>query len=307
MSLRERLTRGRLLALFLTFLFAFAVLPELVVRLMGAWGPGMGEALATFRSFAPLLAALAVQGPILNQPVMEPFGLTIRPERSVLLAWSAPLLALVIGVLFAVLVWDLPLILTENALVAAKRAHLEGEALERFEASLRRGEFTSPLSLVTMGMTGGVVLNFIPALAEEVGFRGFLFRELPGGFWARSLAIGVIWGIFFAPTAYLISLFPGHELEGAALLFAFCVIVSPALTYLRIVTRSTIAVAIARAGFAALTKVGADLTLGLPPTLSPPFGVAGLVGAAGLVALLFLLDRRGEGPRVFEAKAPKRA
>src|SRR5690606_1721128 len=105
MSLRERLTRGRLLALFLTFLFAFAVLPELVVRLMGAWGPGMGEALATFRSFAPLLAALAVQGPILNQPVMEPFGLTIRPERSVLLAWSAPLLARVIGGLFAVLVW----------------------------------------------------------------------------------------------------------------------------------------------------------------------------------------------------------
>src|SRR5690606_34766279 len=174
-----------------------------------------------------------------------------------------------------------------------------------FEEALGKGEFSSPLSLVTMGMTGGVVLNLLPSLAEELGFRGFLFKEMPGGFWARSLLIGLVWGAFFAPTAYLVALFPGKELEGALLLFAFCIVLSPALTYVRVVTGSTIAVAITRAGFAALTKVGADLTLGLDPLLRPPFGVSGLVGAASLVALLYAIDRARPGPQVFAARAKR--
>jgi uncharacterized protein len=306
MSLRSRLTRGRLLALFLGLLFVFGFGPLILADALGERGRGIDAALATFRSFAPLLAALIVQGPILGQPVMEPLGLTIGARRSVLLAWIAPLIALMFGVLFAALVWHVPLVLTEGALVDAKRQFLEGESLARFEEALLEGEFSSPLSLITMGMTGGVALNFIPALAEEVGFRGFLFREVPGGFWRRSLAIGIVWGAFFAPTAYLVELFPGRELEGALLLFAFCVVVSPGLTYVRVATNSTIAVAITRAGFAALAKVGADLTLGLPPVLRPPFGVSGIAGAAALVALFYLIDRAGRGPRVFEARAPRR-
>lgn len=306
MSFRSRLTRGRLLALFLVLLFVFGFGPLLAAELLGVrTQPGIGEALATFRSFAPLFAALIVQGPILGQAVMEPLGLTIRAKPAVLLAWLAPLFALGVGVLVATLVWDSPLLLTEEALVEAKRKLLEGESLERFEEALRKGEFSSPLSLVTMGMTGGVVLNLLPSLAEELGFRGFLFKEMPGGFWARSLLIGLVWGAFFAPTAYLVALFPGKELEGALLLFAFCIVLSPALTYVRIVTNSTIAVAITRAGFAALTKVGADLTLGLDPLLRPPFGVAGLVGVASLVALLYAIDRARPGARVFAARAKR--
>jgi uncharacterized protein len=305
MSLASRLTRGRLLALFIGLTFAFGFGPLFVASFAGARGRGIDEALATFRSIAPLLAALIIQGPILSQPVMEPLGLTLRARPSVLLAWIAPLVALAFGIAFAALAYDVPLLLTEDALVDAKRRLLEGDARERFEEALRKGEFSSPLSLITMGMTGGVVLNLIPAFAEEVGFRGFLFREMPGGFWGRSLAIGVVWGAFFAPTAYLVALFPGRELEGALLLFAFCIILSPALTYVRIVTDSTIAVAITRAGFAALTKVGADLTLGLEPVLRPPFGISGLVGATALVALLYLIDRSRPGAHVFEARAPR--
>ena len=308
MSLHSRLTRGRLLGLFLSLLFVFGFGPLIVAELLGVREePGIGEALATLRSFAPLFAALIVQGPILGQAVMEPLGLTIRATPKVLLAWLAPLFALAVGVLCTVLFWDGPIILTEDALVEAKRGVLEGEARERFEVVLQKGEFSSPLSLVTMGMTGGVVLNLLPAFAEEVGFRGFLFKEMPGGFWRRSLLIGLVWGLFFAPTAYLVGLFPpGREHEGAALLFTFALVLSPALTYVRIVTGSTIAVAISRAGFAALSKVGADLTLGLDPMIRPPFGVSGLIGVVAVVAVFYALDRRGPGPRVFEARAPRR-
>jgi uncharacterized protein len=304
MSLRSRLTRGRLLALFIGLTFALGFGPILLATLAGVRGRGIDEALATFRSIAPLLAALVIQGPILGQPVMEPLGLTLRARPSVLFAWIAPLVALVLAIAFAALAFDVPILITEEALVDAKRGLLEGDARDRFEDAIRKGEFSSPLSLITMAMTGGVVLNLLPAFAEEVGFRGFLFREMPGGFWGRSLGIGVIWGAFFAPTAYLVALFPGRELEGALLLFAFCVVLSPALTYVRVVTSSTIAVAITRAGFAALTKVGADLTLGLEPVLRPPFGLAGLVGAAALVMLLYMFDRARPGAHVFEARAP---
>lgn len=307
MNLLQNMTRTKLIVLFLALLLGLGFIP---VFIAGAFFPGdrgAGAAAATFRSLAPLLAALLIQGPLLRQPVLEPLAITIRPSRAVLLAWLTPLFALIVGLVLTHLIFGANLILSEEQLIEAKRSRLSGESLERFEAAVRRGEISNPLSLITMGLTGGMLVNLFPLLAEEIGFRGFLFRELPGDFWRRSFLIGLIAGIFSLPTAFLLNLFPAHPLEGAALLFIFTVLSSPLLVYLRILTNSTIAVAITRAGFVAFFKVGADLAPDAHELVAPPFGIAGILGLVAILLLYMAYDSWRNQPPIFKARARRSA
>lgn len=303
----KNMTRAKLIVLFLALLFSLGFAPVFIAAIFFPGDPGAGAAAATFRSLAPLLAALLIQGPLLKQPVLEHFGLTIRPSRAVLLAWFTPLFVLIAGLLITHFVFGVSLVLTEDQLIETKRARLSGDALERFETALRRGEFSTPLSLVTMGLTGGIFVNLFPLLAEEIGFRGFLFRELPGNFWKRSLLIGLIAGLFAIPTSFLLNLFPSHPLEGAALLFVFSVLSSPLLVYLRILTGSTIAVAITRAGFVAFFKVGADLAPDAHELVAPPFGAAGVLGLGAVLLLYMVYDSKRNRPPIFRARAKSAA
>lgn len=299
----KNMTRTKLLVLFLALLFSLGFAPVFIAALFFPGNPGAGAAAATFRSLAPLLAALLIQGPYLRQPVLEPLGLTIRPNRAVLLAWFTPLFVLIAGLVITHLVFGATIVLTEEQLIEVKRARLSGEALERFEDALRRGDFSTPLSLITMGLTGGLLVNLFPILAEEVGFRGFLFRELPGDFWQRSFWIGLIAGFFSIPTAFLLNLFPSNPLEGAALLFIFSVVSSPLLVYLRILTNSTIAVALTRAGLVAFFKVGSDLAPSAHELVAPPFGVAGILGIVVILFLYVIYDSQRNRPPIFRARA----
>lgn len=298
----KNMTRTKLIVLFLALLFSLGFAPVFIAGVFFPGDRGASAAAATFRSLAPLLAALLIQGPFLKQPVLEPFALTIRPSRPVLLAWFTPLFVLIAGLAIAHLCFGATIVLTEEQLIEVKRARLSGDALEAFETALRRGEFSTPLSLITMGLTGGVLVNLFPLLAEEVGFRGFLLRELTGNFWQRSLLIGLIAGIFAIPTSFLLGLFPENPLEGAVLLFIFSVVSSPLLVYIRLLTNSTIAAAITRAGLVAFFNVGADLAPDAHELVRPPFGVAGILGLVLILLLYMAYDAKRNRPPIFKAR-----
>jgi membrane protease YdiL (CAAX protease family) len=128
----------------------------------------------------------------------------------------------------------------------------------------------------------GATINALAAFGEEIGWRGWLHRELaPLGFWRRSALIGAIWGLWHAPLILNGHNYPIHRVEGVLLFTAICVMLAPAHALLRDRAGTVWAAAVfhgtfnAAAGLPYLVSAGSDLLVGAP----------GLAGALALVLL----------------------
>lgn len=254
------------------------------------WSGAAGRALAIWYTVPALLAVLLVQGPWLKQPVLGPLGIRFSVNRWWGLAWLLPVALLLIGI---ALVWAAGFepVLTVEQLVANKRSAVPPDQLVEFDAYLAKNTPPHPLMLIVMGMPAGLTFNLIPGMCEEVAFRGYYFRELSGGFWARSTKIGVLWWLWLGPSVALGNLYGSPGLAGVALLLPWCVLASWVLVYIRVRSESVVATAIARGTMIALTAAAHDLTFGTPTWLAPFYGIAGIV-ALGLVWLLCWADDR---------------
>ncbi len=252
-----------------------------------------------------LLATLFVQGPLLRQPVLAPLGLTGRPNRWWLVAWLAPVVLLALALAVGALLGDAPALDTAGY-IAIRRAGLGPELLASFDEALAASPPSHPFRYVLNALLVGPLFPLLIALFTELGFRGFLFREVQGGFWRRSLLIGLAEAAFLAPLGAFGYQFPGTPLLGAGLLAAWALLASPALVYLRVRSGSVIAVALFRGTLFAMTTIAADLS-GAAPALRPFFGAAGLVALALLLLGLFVHDWRFADVRLMGAglqKAP---
>lgn len=283
------MTRSKMFALFLgislgggaAIAFAFA----------NVWGEpsALQKAVSIVHLLPVLFAALYLQGPVLKQPVLEPLGLSASVNRWWLVAWLSPVLVLGVALLFSWALGHAPAI-DVASYIEAKRAALPPEALEGFEARLAESPPSSPWLYVLQGLPAGVTINLLFALATEVGWRGFLFREIQGGFWRRSMLIGVAEAVFFLPMVVFGFRFPDHPLAGAGLMSVWCVLASPVLVYLRVRGASVVPVAMFRGTLVALTLTAAEMS-NTSDWLRPFFGLSGLVGIAALLMLFVLHDR----------------
>ncbi len=287
-----KLTRTKVLAIYVVVAFALAWAPAAWMAYEGhAWSGPFGRAVAVFQSFAPLIAALFVQGPVLKQPILEPLGLRWSINRWWLASWLLGpvvlLLALAIGAAF----FGVEPVLTTSDYVAWKRSLADPAHLAELDARLRESPPTSPLALVLMALPAGLTVNLIPALGEEIAYRGLLFREMPGGYVARSVRIGLVWAGTLLPSVLGGHLFPEHRIEGALLFVAYCVVASLVLVYLRVRSGSTIAVALARGTMMALAVVAVDLSRGASDLVRPLHGATGVLALALVLAGLYAHDR----------------
>lgn len=148
------------------------------------------------------------------------------------------------------------------------------------------------LALV-QGMIAGPTVNTVAALGEELGWRGYLQRELAHlGFWRASAVIGLVWGLWHAPLILHGHNYPAHPVAGVALMVVFSALLAPIFAYARVRGGSVLAAAImhgtvnAVGGLAVMMLAGGtDLTVGLT-------GAAGLAVLALANVALFAYDRR---------------
>ncbi len=142
-----------------------------------------------------------------------------------------------------------------------------------------------PMAIVyfLLAMVVGATLNAVFAFGEEVGWRGFLYREMRGaGFWKMSFFVGLVWGVWHAPLILKGLNYPEHPVAGLLMMSLFTLLLSPVLFFLREKSGSVLVPAIshgtinALGGFAIMyVRGGNDLTTGIT-------GIPGL-----LVLLLF--------------------
>jgi len=246
--------------------------------------------------FMPMTAALVIQKGIYREPALGPLG--IRLDRRYLgwfvLAWVLPALIALAAFGVSLLLPGIRFAPGMEGMIAQYGDRLTPEQLAEMKRQLAAIPWPALLALIlAQGLIAGATINLIAAFGEELGWRGFLVRELsPWRFWPASLLIGVVWGIWHAPVILQGYNYPEHPRLGVLMMTAFAALFTPLITYLRLRAHSVFAAALmhgALNGAAGVSFVfladGSDLTRGV-------LGAAGFIVLAALNLGLAIYDRR---------------
>jgi len=272
--------------------------PVVAMWLQGIeWTGAIGRAVAVWYAVPALVAVLFMQGPVLRQPVLAPLGIRFVVNWWWLVAWLLPVAVLAVGVLVTWWAGYEP-VLTVEQLIENKRSMVPPEQMTEFEAYLAENRPPHPLMLIVLGMPAGLTFNLLLAFCDEVAFRGYFFREIPGGFWTRATAIGVLWWLWLAPSVAIGNLYGVPGVTSVALALPWCIVASWVLVYLRVRSESVIATALARGTILALTAAALDLTFGAPSWLGPFYGLSGVVGLLAISIGFWIYDRTRDKGRL---------
>ena len=215
--------------------------------------------------------------------------LALRPQlnRYILVAWLLPLILILSSILLSSLLPGVELLTNSMSIIDHMEDRLPKDSIEKLRTEAQSLPLHPILLGVLLGMLSGLTINCLAACGEEIGWRGFLHRELrPLGFWQCSFLTGSIWGLWHAPLILKGLNYPDHRYLGLLMMVVFCVLLAPLHHFLRERSRSVWAPSIFHGtinGLAGLTivmvKGGSDLTVGF----------TGLAGFLSLLAANILL------------------
>jgi membrane protease YdiL (CAAX protease family) len=153
---------------------------------------------------------------------------------------------------------------------------------EQFGIEIETNQFAWAVFLTLLqGLLTGITVNALAGFGEELGWRGFLQRELGGlGFWKASAIIGLVWGFWHAPLIVQGFNYPEHPWAGVFLMNVETLLSAPLFAYVCLKADSVVAAAIFHGtcnGMSVLATMGLEGGNDL------------LVGDCGLAGFLVLL------------------
>ncbi len=275
------------LTFFISYAFIFSYF-----ALGGKWLSSGTIFVAPIYMFMPALAAIVVQKLIYKEPLKAPLGISWKINRWWLVAWLLPPAAAFGALGISLLLPDVRYSPQMTGLLERFRSVMSAEQLQRAQKQMASFPIHPFWIGLFLGLLAGPTVNAIAGFGEELGWRGLLQRELGFlGFWKSSALIGVIWGLWHAPIILQGHNYPQHRIVGVFMMTAFCVLLAPVFSYVRLKAKSVIAAAIihgslnATAGVAiAVIEGGSDLTVGLQ-------GLPGFITLAVINLGIFAYER----------------
>jgi len=275
----------------LTFFLSY-LLVILYLVFGGRWVPPGSIIIGTAYMFMPMTAAIVVQKLIYKEPVKEPLGISFRLNRWFLAAWLLPpviaFAALGVSLLFPGVEYSPEM----AGMLERFKSVLPPEQLEQ----MRNQAAALPVHPIWIGLLqgllAGITVNAVAGFGEELGWRGFLQRELGYlGFWKSSALIGLIWGAWHAPIILQGHNYPQHPVAGVFMMIIFTLLLSPIFSYVRLKSGSVLAAAVIHGSLngtvglsVMVIKGGNDLTVGVT-------GLAGFIVLFIVNAGIFIYDR----------------
>lgn len=248
--------------------------------------------------FAPLAALLLAKIPLKSLG----WKLNLRGNvRWYLAAWLLPSVICALGAALYFLIFPSRF----DATGAAYLASLPPEALQQYQQQALPATFFVLISALA-AITYAPLINVIPCLGEEAGWRGFLTPRLTERFGRMKGAVlsGVIWGVWHWP----VILFAGYEYGltywGAPVLgpLLFCVFTTALGILFSLLYEKTGSIWICALGHGAINAFANTPSLFLVPdsgyqqTLGP--FANGLIGGLPLILLaLFVLLKKAPAPQ----------
>jgi uncharacterized protein len=291
MSKDPKRPKGIAIFVVLTFLLSY-LLVFIYLALGGKWVMPGSLIVATAYMFIPMVVAIIVQKYILGELVKGPLGISFKLNRWFLVAWLLPVI-----IAFATLGVSLLLpgveYSPEMAGIFEKfESVLTPEQLQQMKAQADSFPVHPIWIGLLQGLVAGITINAIAGFGEELGWRGFLQKELGNmGFWKSSIVIGLVWGLWHAPIILQGHNYPEHPQAGVLMMIVFTLLLSPIFSYVRLQAKSVIAAAIIHGSLNAtiglplmVIKGGNDLTVGAT-------GLAGFIALALANVGIFIYDR----------------
>ena len=262
------------------------------VGLGGKWNTSMSLAVGIAYMFVPASVAIYLQRFKYKQRVKEELGISFRLNRWFLFAWLIP-------PVLAFITFGISLLFTgveySPNMMGMFERFKDLLTPEQMEEMIRQTENMPihPIWLtLVQGLIAGVTINAIAGFGEELGWRGYLFKEVQHlGFWKSSIIIGVIWGIWHAPIILLGHNYPEHPVAGVFMMTVFAVLISPIFTYVRIKSGSVIAASVMHGTFNAVGGISIMMLVGGNDLIIGVTGVAGFVALVIINICLYGYDR----------------
>jgi membrane protease YdiL (CAAX protease family) len=202
------------------------------------------------------------------------YGISRGRAPFYVLAWLYPFAFLALGVLFV--------LLSGNPVDITLRGIADGLPQEGM------------LPLIVLSLLLDPVLNFLPTLGEEYGWRGFLQAKLLGRFgllWGLVLT-GAIWGVWHAPLILMGYNYPHHaDALGVGMFALWALLVGFFLSWLRLRSGSVFPSALGHGAINAYAGLGVFLAPSADELYGLPLGLPALLALA-ILAVLAYLDLR---------------
>ncbi|MGP4020468.1 CPBP family intramembrane glutamic endopeptidase [Saccharopolyspora sp. 5N708] len=281
---------------------AIAYVPAWLLTLpLWLTGEGLSWAWAPFvlvlMMFMPAVAAFVVNKWISPQPkLLRSIGITnpggIRKWWPyVLVAWLGPPLAAFIALLVGYLL----------RVYQADWTGFSGLLEQSGPTVVGSAPQTSPTTLALTQIGQMLLLGWlhvVPALGEELGWRGYLTRALlplgqPGAF----LTTGVLWGLWHAPVLILGYNYPTVPVVVSFIMMVcFCTLVGTLLSWLRLASGSVWPSAIAHGFLNAVAGLAMVFSKAGHPVDNASVGLLGWTGWIVLGLLILVLIMTGKLP-----------
>ncbi len=289
----------RRIAIFLLFAFAIAWVTGLVIFLTGglANNPLAIPLLATTYMGAPALSHLLTR--LLTREGWHDLFLRPRLRRGWtywLLCWIAPGMLTVLGaaLFFLVLPQYYDPALGNVRKLLQQAASQTGQAGSVASVS----PWTIVVAQTVQAILIAPVLNGLPTLGEEFGWRAYLLpRLMPLGGRKAMLISGVIWGVWHWPVIamghnYGLS-YPGYPWSGMLMMVWFTLIAGTFLGWATLRGGSVWPAVIGHGAINGIAALGILLQHGQPnPLLGPtPVGLVGSLGFAVVALVIFTSPR----------------
>lgn len=285
--------KAKKIGLFIGITFFLSWLMAILFFLLGGrWNTPGATIIGVAYMFVPMVSVIIVQKYLYKEPLKKPLGISFKLNRWFLVAWFLPPIIAFATIGISLLFPQVEYSSEMAGLLERFRGILPPETLEQMESQMAIFPVHPIWIALGQGLIAGITINAVAGFGEELGWRGFLQRELGYmGFWKSSTLIGIIWGIWHAPIILQGHNYPQHRIEGVFIMIVFCLLLSPIISYVRLKAKSVIAAAILHgslngtAGLAIMVvKGGSDLLVGVT-------GAAGFIILALINLFIFTFDR----------------
>lgn len=251
--------------------------------------------------YTPTIATIIIQK-IIYKAQLKELGISFKLNKWFLAAWLLPLLLAFLTFTVSLLFPGIQYTTNMEGIFERYQNALTPEQIEQMKKEIAASPIHPIWIAIAQGLIAGITINAVAAFGEELGWRGFLLKQLEyTGFWRSSLVIGITWGLWHAPLIIQGYNYPQHPFAGVFMMTIFTTLLSPIFSYVRIKAKSVIAAAIIHGTLNAtygisimLIKGGNDLTAG-------EMGLAGFIALALINLALLLYDRKIEKEPIMNA------